>query len=404
MSSQKLSILFLGTTKFDGSDQSTSFSIARELAKNNAVYYIDYPFTFRDCFRAKNKQQLKSRWSFFSPFSGRVIESDSGLKIIILPPLLSINFLKEGQLYRKLLKFNELVIRLKLKQVLKNHGISDYVYFNSFNFHYPGVTEGLKPALEIYHCVDPMIMPYDKKHGIVSEKVLVKNSDLVICTSRQLYNEKKELNANTYFVPNAADSNYFNKTFDKATITDPRITAIPKPIIGYIGTIERRMDYKLIRDVAEQNLDKSFVFVGPKNEDYIPEWFRSIQNVHLMGPVTYDETPSVLKGFDVAIIPFTKDEVSASIFPLKLFEYLASGKPVVATDFNPDLREFTGNTVTFCDGAFAFSKALNEALINDNDDKRLNRLEISRKNTWETRAADIEKLIEMHLSNSKPSS
>ena len=74
--------------------------------------------------------------------------------------------------------------------------------------------------------------------------------------------------------------------------------------------------------------------------------------------------PAVLKGFDVAIIPFKKDEVSSAIFPLKLFEYMGSGRPVVSTDFNSDLKDFTGDTVPYCKDAAAFSAAI-EIALND---------------------------------------
>ncbi len=398
MNSPGTSFLFLGTTKFDGSDQSTSFSIAKELAKKNTVYYIDYPFTIRDCFRDKNRKQFKARKSYFSPFSGDVITyKDSDLKVIILPPLLSINFLKEGWLYRVLLKLNELIIRLKIKQVIRKNKIKNYIYFNSFNFHYPGVAKGLQPSLTVYHCVDPIIMAYDKKHGEISEKMLVENSDVVICTSRQLYSDKKLLNQNTYFIPNAADADHFQKALDQNTVTDSRITDLPKPVIGYIGTIERRLDYELLRNVVEQHPDKAFVFAGPVNRYFVPEWFMNKPNIHLIGPIKYSEIPSVLKGFDITIIPFKSDDVSATIFPLKLFEYLASGKPVVSTNFNPDLEEFTGDTVSYCDDSLSFSKALDNSLLNDDDSKRSSRIGLSSINTWKERAAEIEAIIQAHL-------
>src|SRR5690606_20104224 len=96
---------------------------------------------------------------------------------------------------------------------------------------------------------------------------------------------------------------------------------IKGPIIGYFGNIERRIDFDLLSEVALQNLDKSFVFVGPKDESYIPKEFEKLPNVYFLGKVPYKDMPSVLKGFNVAMIPFKKDEVSATIFPLKLFEY-----------------------------------------------------------------------------------
>ena len=113
-------IFILGTTKFDGPDQSTSFNIARELSKNNTVYYIDYPITWKDLLNPKNREIISARKKFFSPFSNGIILSGiKNLNIIICPPVLSINFLPEGNLYRLLLRFNEMLIRRRIRKCIR---------------------------------------------------------------------------------------------------------------------------------------------------------------------------------------------------------------------------------------------------------------------------------------------
>jgi len=392
-------IFFLGTSRFDGSEQSTSFTIAKQLARNNFVFYIDYPFTWKDCFKFRASEQFKLRKSYFSPFSDGVISTDMpNFKVVITPPLLSINFLPEGAFYRRILSLNEILIKRRLKKVLRKNKITEFIFINSFNFHYPGIADSLNPQLTVYHCVDPMIMPYDMKHGIISEDQLVKKSDLVICTSRQLYDEKKLLNPNTFFIPNAADISHSSKALNETLPVNEHIASLKKPVIGYLGTIERRMDYPLLKEVIENNKDKNFVFAGPLNPEFVPEWFTNMANVTLLGRIPYNEIPNVIKGFDIAIIPFKKDEVSGTIFPLKLFEYLGAGKPVIATDFNPDLEEFTHGTVAFCEDAVSFSKAIDDILKNDNPDRQQYRLAVARENTWEKRANQISELIGLNLS------
>jgi len=386
-------IVILGASRFDQPEQSTTLTVAKLLAKNNFVYYIDYPYTWKDYFRLKDTAEYNRRKPYFPSKSAGSFLLEANFTVVIIPILLSINFLPEGFLYRLLLKFNEILIRKRIKAILDKNKAEKFIYINSFNFHYPGVADKLNSELTIYHCVDPMIMPYDKKHGIKSENKLVEKSDLVICTSKQLYHEKGTLNPNTFFIPNAADINHSSTALNEELPVHQSIAELQGPIIGYLGAIERRIDYDLMKEIIDSNKDKIFVFVGPVSTEYTPEWFLNTPNIILPGRISYNEIPSVIKGFDIALIPFKSDEVSATIFPLKLFEYLGAGKPVIASNFNPDLKEFTEDTVFFCKDAIAFNKAIHKILTNDNEEKKLARLHVAKKNTWEKRVAEISRLI-----------
>lgn len=384
--------------RFDSPIEATSLFLARNFAANNLVYYIEYPSTIKDYMSNKNSASFMAmKKSFFNADDALLNTNTPNLKKLILPIIAPINFLPEGKIFRLFLKINEYAILGRIKKILKKQGISDIIFINSFNFHYPGVGKALKPALNIYQCVDPMIIPYDMKHGITSELQLVKESDMVICTSRALYQEKSKINKNTYFVPNAADLSHSSKALDENLAAHPILEKIPKPIIGYFGSIERRIDFDMMQSVINSNPDKSFVFVGPYYAEHVPGWFFNTPNVHLPGPVSYADMPQMLKGFDIAIIPFKKDEVSATIFPLKLFEYLGAGKPVIITDFNPDLKEYTFGAVNFCGNSTAFGEAINNILKNDNAEKQQERLAVAQKNTWAIRADEVEALIEKGL-------
>nr|MBC7613292.1 glycosyltransferase [Pseudopedobacter sp.] len=162
-------------------------------------------------------------------------------------------------------------------------------------------------------------------------------------------------------------------------------------------------DYPLLEKLFKANPDKNFVFVGPYHEESIPDWWYQTSNVHLIGRLPFEDLPSVLKGFDVAIIPFKKDEVSNTIFPLKLFEYLGSGKPVVISNFNKDLKEFTHDTVPFCIDAEDFTLNITEALNHDNEDKVKARIAVAEENTWERRMKEFSNLLSEYLNKKKSS-
>jgi teichuronic acid biosynthesis glycosyltransferase TuaH len=395
MKTKRKCIFLFGYGRFDQRFESVSFILAKEFAKNgNKVYYIDYPFTTKDAFRSRNSESYQIRKSAFKTKTYGILDTDvPNLKIIVIPPLWSIHFLPEGKLYRKLLSINEKVISRAINEILKANGITEFIFFNSWVFHYPNVSKYIQPTKTVYHCIDPIVMDYDIKHGKVSEQQLINQSDIIICTSKQLYEERKSLHPNTHFVSNAADIKHSILATDENLQIYDQLLEFRKPIIGYFGNIEKRIDYELMRAVAKENEDKTFVFAGPIEKHWVPDFFFSIPNVHFLGRIPYDKMPNVVKGFDIAIIPFRKYEHSATVFPMKLFEYLGAGKPVIATDFNPDLKKFTDDLVAYCSNVNEFSAAINKALSNDNDFLRKERIKLASQHTWESKAAAIEELM-----------
>jgi teichuronic acid biosynthesis glycosyltransferase TuaH len=368
-------IIIFSLFRFDADIESTSLSLARELSRNNQVFYFDNPYTLNDVIRRIKTPAFRRRRGFFSLFSDRSVKLEKGLEVFIPPVVLSLHFLPEGWLYRKLLRLNEWLIQTKIRFVLRKRGIRNYIFINSFNFHYPGITSSLSPALRVYHCLDPILGEFDSKHGLESERILTKNSDLIICSAKQLYEEKKRVNPNTFFVPNAD---------------------LPSPVVGYFGSIDHRMDLDLLEAVVRRNPDKSFVLLGPLFAP-LPESLQACTNIFFRGKVAYADMPSVLKGFNVAIIPFKKDSASGTVFPLKLFEYLGAGKPVISTDFNPDLRDFTGNMVAYCEDAKAFSDALEFAITTDSDTLRKQRTDLASAHTWAHRSETISGILRAAL-------
>ncbi|MBU1821036.1 MAG: glycosyltransferase, partial [Bacteroidetes bacterium] len=386
-------IVMFSLFRFDADIESTAMAVGKELAKTNNVLYFDNPFTLNDVLKKAKSESLKKRRGYFGIFSDRSFHlPGTRLEVFIPPVVLPSNFLPEGTLYQFILKINEFLIRQKINYVLRKRNIDSFVYINSFNFHYPGLADGLAPQLRVYHCLDPIMGSFDGRHGLPSEKQLVQTADLVICSSKKLHDDKIVRNSHTYFVPNAADVQHSQKALDPELAISSLLKNIPQPIVGYLGSIDHRMNFQLLQKTAIEHPDKSFVLVGPV-QCAIPEHVQQCPNIYFPGKTSYAEMPAVLKGFAVCIIPFHKDELSATVFPLKLFEYLGAAKPVVISDFNPDLADFTDDLVQICSTYADFSKAIQLSLDTDSPALRARRIELAAQNTWVRRGEDIAALL-----------
>jgi len=164
------------------------------------------------------------------------------------------------------------------------------------------------------------------------------------------------------------------------------------PIVGYLGVIQSRLDMGLVKYLAEKNPDKSFILAGPVWPDAKRESADNLPNVYFPGPVSYAEAPEALRQFDVGIIPHVINEFTRSMNPLKLYEYLAAGLPVVTTpvagiESFQDLIYVAGNREEF-------NEKINQALTEDNEDLRRKRQKATEGHSWEKRMGEMLRLID----------
>lgn len=387
-------IFILSLMKFDG-PASTNFTIAKYLAKENDVYYIEHPLSIKDYIKIdKQSPEYQIRKEGYRlGANGLLKDKVEGVNIVVAPPIIPSHSLKSPLLNKLVTALNQKLTLHRIKRVIKYLRVKDFIFINAYDFKLPDIGVLLRPRLSVYYCVDP-IPDYDKPVGTLLESRLITQSDIVICTSKALFEEKKKNNPNTYFVPNGAD--IVTESGLRALAAHPKLQALKTPVVGYVGAVERRIDYELINQVSAALSYMTFVFVGPVFKEHVPDWFWNRQNIVYLEPIPYVEVPAAIKAFDVCMIPFKKDEISNNIFPLKLFEYLGLGKPVVATDFNMDLAEYSEGLVRFAANAEAFQTALHAA-VSDGESRAAERLAVAAKNTWQHRVARISEIIEQHL-------
>jgi glycosyltransferase involved in cell wall biosynthesis len=226
---------------------------------------------------------------------------------------------------------------------------------------------------------------------------LLRKADLVTATSQQLLEQVLPTRPDAILCPNGVDYELFAYPGKAAKVSVPEdlteIVSLGKPIVGYQGAIARWFDYDLMRELALSRQDLSFVLIGPDFDGtLVASGLQDLGNLHWLGEKKYEKIPSYLQKFDVAMIPFLVNSITHATSPIKLFEYMAAGKPVVVTPMRESKR-YPG--VLVAGDPAEFSENIDRALHLKDDPEYLEILErTARENTWSKRAAQILEALE----------
>jgi glycosyltransferase involved in cell wall biosynthesis len=250
----------------------------------------------------------------------------------------------------------------------------------------------LGERLLVYHCVDK----YSEFSGVprdaivAMERDLVKRADLVFTSAARLLEECRPLNPHTHFITHGVDTAHFGRALDPQTPVPDDLAGIRKPVAGFFGLIADWVDLPLIRSLARERPDWSFVLIGKAATDLAP--LQGLSNVHWLGQKPYTELPGYCRGFDVALIPFVQNELTLRVNPLKLREYLAAGLPVVSTPL-PEISRYDG-LVRLATRREEFIGGIEAALAERSPELAGRRFEAMRGESWEARVADMARLID----------
>ncbi|MVF13758.1 glycosyltransferase family 1 protein [Ketobacter sp. MCCC 1A13808] len=196
--------------------------------------------------------------------------------------------------------------------------------------------KGIQYSKIAYHCVDDLsaIPGVDIESFRTSERKLLEAVDVVFTTSEKLTQHCKQYSHSVHFMPNVVDYEHFVNARDVQMLPED-IACIPSPRIGYVGVLSNfKVDFKLVYEVAGRRPDWHWVFIGEEREgqkDEMIQQLKALPNVHFLGRKSYEVLPKYMAGLDVATLPTLINDYTSSMFPMKLFEYLASGVRVVST-------------------------------------------------------------------------
>jgi UDP-galactopyranose mutase len=225
-----------------------------------------------------------------------------------------------------------------LQQLLADHAITDYIlwYYTPMAL---GFSDGLEPAAVVYDCMDELSLFRGAPPALVERETrLLERADLVFTGGQSLYEAKRERHPAVYAFPSSIEAEHFGKA--RRPQPEPADqAAIPRPRLGYFGVIDERIDLDLVAAVADARPDWQLVMVGPVVK-IDPASLPRRSNLHYPGMKAYDDLPSYLAGWDVALMPFAQNESTRFISPTKTPEYLAGGRPVVSTPVRDVVRPY----------------------------------------------------------------
>jgi UDP-galactopyranose mutase len=226
-------------------------------------------------------------------------------------------------------------------------------------------TDHLDAEAVVYDCMDELSAfrnAAPELRGL--EAALLSRADVVFTGGHRLYEAKRNSHPEVHAFPSAVDVAHFRRARGAAVEAEDQ-ERLARPRIGYFGVIDERMDIDLLAGVASRRPEWSIILVGPivkiGRED-IP----ALPNIHLLGSKPYAELPTYLGGWDVAVMPFAKNEATAFISPTKTPEYLAGGRPVVSTSIADVVRPYGDlGLARIADDPDSFVAAIEEALAED---------------------------------------
>ena len=247
----------------------------------------------------------------------------------------------------------------------------------------------LDEVCNVYDCMDELSKFRGAPPAIVEREArLLKVADVVFTGGRKLFESKSQHHSNCHFYGCGVDIDHFGKARLPETAIPDDVAQLRKPILGFFGVVDERMDYELVAKLADANPNSSVVIIGPAikvEEASLPKR----PNLHWLGGRDYAQLPSYCKAFDVCLMPFALNEATEYINPTKALEYMATGRNIVSTPVADVVRNF-GSVVKIGKTHDEFIRLCQE-LSRTRDEEAIERgLEMASANSWESIVQKLE--------------
>ncbi|MFY8004393.1 MAG: glycosyltransferase, partial [Chitinophagaceae bacterium] len=305
----------------------------------------------------------------------------------------SINWIKNQTIFEALNFYNNKKLAKSIDQAIKELNFSNIILFNDNDmfrcFHLP---ELLKPAVSIYYSRDFMLaVDYWRVHGEKMEPELIAKNNVCVANSTYLANYCRKYNPLSFYVGQGCELDMFMQVTNTSMPAD--MQALQSPIIGYVGALMHiRLDIQVLKHIAQQRPNWQIVLVGPEDEEFKASDIHQLPNIHFLGSKPVADLPQYINAFDVCINPQLVNQVTIGNYPRKIDEYLAVGKPVVAT--NTEAMSIFKDYTYLADSKEAYVSLIEQALAENNAEKAANRKTFAASHSWENSVQAIYNAIQ----------
>ena len=392
---QNRDIIIIGIQPWDIEIGSNCKNIAEEFARQNRVLYVNTPLDRVSMFKEKNTPKIQHRIKVQKGIQPDLTQVETNLwNLNPIGIVESINWVKSPWLYDLLNKRINRIFAKAIHTAIERLGFKNYIIFNdSSMFLGLYLKELLKPATYVYYMRDYLTKnPYWRKQGVRLEPQLIRKADVVVNNSTLYANYGLQYNKHSYMVGQGCDVSLFNDVDHEIPAAED-LALISKPIIGYVGFLSsRRLGIQLIAHIAKQRPEWSVVLVGPEDDAFKNSELHTISNVHFLGSRESALLPGYIKGFDICINPQVVNDATIGNYPRKIDEYLAMGKPTIATvtEAMEYFRDFTYLGKSHQD----YIELIEKALMENSPEKQQSRRKFALSHTWENNVLEIYKAIE----------
>lgn len=326
-------IIVVGLQPWDTEIGSNCKDIALEFSKDNRVLYVNYQLDRGTVYRNRKDPKVQKRLNVISGKENGLVKIQDNLWNLYPDTIAeSINWIRNEAIFTFFNKINNKRLARSILKAVEELGFKDYILFDDNDiirtFY---LKELIRPSVSVYYYRDYILgVDYWKVHGTKLEPLLIAKSD-VCCTNSYYFEEYcRQYNPNSWFVGQGCDLTMF---IDRNDLEIPEdIVNIPRPVIGYVGALESlRLDLDILEHMAVVRPDWSIVLVGPEDSVFKASNLHNIPNIYFLGAKKPEELPAYINVFDVCLNPQLISKVTIGNYPRKIDEYLAMGKPVVAS-------------------------------------------------------------------------